>query len=94
MDTPNPAYSSLVKLLSTSGSANCGHTVWDEGGGFSHHGQDDESLHGADAVEEQHDYEHEAHQGPEEWDVHQCLPTPVCRGKEPRDPQLGTSLCL
>lgn len=41
-------------------------------------GQDDEGLHGADAVEEQHDHEHEAHQGPEEWDIHQCLPTPVC----------------
>ena len=28
---------------------------------------------------------------PAQRDVHQCLAAPVCRGKEPRDPQLGTS---
>lgn len=34
---------------------------------------------------------HGQEQDAAEWDVHQCLATPVGRGKEPRDPQLGTS---
>lgn len=37
---------------------------------------------------------HGEEQDPAEWDVHQCLATPVGWGEEPWDPQLGTSSCL
>lgn len=56
-----------------------------------HQGQHGAGRQGAETVEEQQNAEHEAQQGPEERDVHQCLPAPVCRGEEPREPQLGTS---
>lgn len=59
-----------------------------------YHGQDGAGLQGAGVVEEQHNAEHNAEQGPEEQDVHQCLPAPVRRGEEPREPQLGASLYL
>lgn len=59
-----------------------------------HQGQQGAGLQGADAVEEQQDPKHEAQEGPEERNIHQRLPAPVCRGEEPCKPQLGTSLEL
>lgn len=59
-----------------------------------HHGQDGAGMQGAGVAEEQYDAKHDAEQGPEEWDIHQCLPAPVRRGEEPCEPQLGASLYL
>lgn len=59
-----------------------------------HQGQHSAGLQGADAGEEHQEPEHEAHQAPEEGDVHQSLPTPVGWGEEPREAQLRASLEL